>query len=112
MYYLLALIILMEAENQSPATQIEVARTALSIAEYHKVSLRQSLQLPGVYSWQWDKKNTKLTSRNKEKIEKIVNILRKHRPKASGRIYMNHRRLGKRFKTKFKLVCKEQLCFY
>lgn len=97
----------MEAGNQPVSAQLEVANTALSIAKARKVSLRKSLRIPKIYSWMWDGRNTTVPKSELEKLKKIV-----IKAKPNGRIYMNHCRLGKRFKTDKKMIRKGELCFY
>lgn len=105
----LSLVVYMEARNQSIPTQLETARTALTISKEENKPICKTLSIPGLYSWNWDKKSTKV---DKEKLKEIKSLIVKYKPKPSGRRYLNSRRLGRRFKTDFKMVCRDNLCFY
>lgn len=107
----LTLIIFMEASTQSDFTKSLVADVAIARAKKENLSICESMKKPKSYSWQWDGKLTKVTSKNLKPLEKIA-LRELKRSKIKDHFYFNACYLGKRYKTKNKMIKSEKLCFY
>jgi spore germination cell wall hydrolase CwlJ-like protein len=107
----LALLIYMEASTQGSFTQSLVADVAIARAEKEKLSICASMRKPKSYSWMWDGKHTKVDTKKLKQLEKIA-LQELKRVKIRTRTYFNTCSLGKRYKTKNKMIRSEKLCFY
>ena len=107
----LALIIAMEARNQNDYTKSLVADIAIERAKVENVSICSSMKKPKAYSWMWDGVNTKLTS---DILMEATKIARKElkSPIVTGRYFFNECTLGRRYKTQYRMIRSEKLCFY
>ena len=101
----------MEARNQPDKTMTEVASFAIEAARERNISVEKSLHVKGLYSWNWDGKNTKVDKKFiHDRIEPLVRkeISQKKRT-LSGYKYFNKcsgkRFPGKRYKS-------NDICFY
>lgn len=107
----LALLIFMEARNQSSFTQSLVADVAIARAEAEKLSICDSIKKPKSYSWMWDGKHTVTPKASLKQLEKIA-LTELKRAKIKNYLYFSNCSAGKRFKTKNKMIRSEKLCFY
>lgn len=107
----LALLIYMEARDQSSFTQSLVADVAIARAENEKLSICESMKKPKSYSWMWDGKHTTTPAAELKKLEKVA-LQELKRAKIRNYLYFSNCSAGKRFKTKNKMIKSEKLCFY
>ena len=110
----LSLIMYMEALNQGDYTKALVADVAIERAKQEELSVCQSMKRKKSYSWMWDGKNTKVDNQILKDLRQIaVSELKK--PTITGRYFFNECRSaskGRRYKTEYKLIKSEKLCFY
>ena len=107
----LSLIMYMEALNQSDYTKALVADVAIERAKQEELSVCQSMKKKKSYSWMWDGKYTKVDRKLLEGLKPIAARELK-KPVVKGRFFFNECSLGKRFRTDYKLIRSEKLCFY
>lgn len=105
----LALIAYMEARGESLQTKNYVIQAAYSIAEQENTTVCGTLRKRGIYSWMWDRKQTKVDKTMLVNLKKILSFRRKE---GFNRRFFNHCRLGKRFKTENRMIKSGKLCFY
>ena len=107
----LALIIAMEATNQNEKTRTLVADAAIERAYQENLSICESMKVKATYSWYWDGKPNKIDKKVLSDITKLA-IKEVKSPTYKGMIYFNECWLGKRWKTKNRMIRSEKLCFY
>lgn len=71
----LSLIVFMEARNQPPITQQYLVSFAIEAARERKISVKQSLHVKGLYSWNWDGINTPVDK--KFLVDKIYPVVKR-----------------------------------
>ena len=107
----LSLIMYMEALNQGDYTKALVADVAIERAKQEELSVCQSMKRKKSYSGMWDGKSTKVNKKLLEGLKPIA-VKELKKPVVTGRYFFNECSMGKRYKTKYKLIKSEKLCFY
>ena len=107
----LALVMYMEAQTQSEYTQRLVASVVIERAKQEDTTICKSIKKRGAYSWMWDGRNTKVDSKALAKLQHVATQELKH-PTMTGRYFFNECTLSRLWKTKYKMIRSEKLCFY
>ena len=109
--YCLSLVMYMEASIQSEYTKRLVASVVIERAKQEDKSICKSIKTRGAYSWMWDGRRTKVDQKVLHKLHHI-SAQELFQPTITGRYFFNECTLGKRWKTKYKMIRSEKLCFY
>lgn len=107
----LALIIFMESRGESLQTQQYVASVAIERARQESIPLCQSMKKPRSYSWMWDKKKTKVDPKALGEFKKLA-AKELANPTLEGRLFFHERRVGRLYKTPYKVIASGNLIFY
>jgi len=107
----LTLIIFMESRGVSDTTQNYVASVAVERAKSENTGICQSMRRKATYSWMWDGRKTKVDKRLQDSFQRIA-YRQLDKPSLPGRLYFNECSLGKRYKTPYKVIRSDNLCFY
>jgi hypothetical protein len=108
----LALVMYMESSISSKTTQEYVGSVVIERAYQDRQSICKNIHKPISYAWMFDGKNTKVDEQFlQKKITPIAERVLK-KPRLKGYYYFNECRLGKRFKTKNKMIKSDTMCFY
>ena len=107
----LALIVFMESRGESLQTQKYVASVAIERARQEEVTLCQSMKKPRAYSWMWDNKHTRVNKAELEKL-KVVAAHELRKPSLEGRLFFHERRVGRLYRTPYKVITSGNLIFY
>lgn len=107
----IALVMYMEAQTQSIFTKSLVGSVVIERAKQENTAICKSIKKRGGYSWMWDGKHTKI---KKEHLVKLYPLAQKElkKPTITGRYFFNECNLGKRWRTPYRVIKSEQLCFY
>lgn len=107
----LTLIIFMESRGVSDTTKNYVASVAVEKAKYEGTGICQSMKKKATYSWMWDGRTTKVDKKLQDSFQHIA-YKQLDKPSLPGRLYFNECSLGKRYKTPYKVIKSDNLCFY
>ncbi len=108
----LALVMYMESSISSATTQQYVASVVIERAHQDRQSICKNIHKPVSYSWMFDGKNTKVDEKFLHKqIYPLAKAAMKQ-PRLKGYSFFNECTLGKRFKTKNKMIKSDTMCFY
>lgn len=107
----LTLIIFMESRGVSDTTKNYVASVAVEKAKYEGTGVCQSMKKKATYSWMWDGRTTKVDKKLQDSFQHIA-YKQLDNPSLPGRLYFNECSLGKRYKTPYKVIKSDNLCFY
>jgi spore germination cell wall hydrolase CwlJ-like protein len=108
----LALIIYHEARSMPLQAQHLVAQVAITRAYNEKQSVCKSLNVKKGYSFMWDKRSNSMKEVKAKTIAYQVAKKSLHKHANHSYTYFNECTLGKRFKTKTRMVRIKKLCFY
>ena len=108
----LALIIYHEARSMPLQAQHLVAQVAITRAYKEEQSVCKSLKVKKSYSFMWDRRSNSMKE-DKAKT-RAYQVARKtlHNHANHSYTYFNECTLGKRFKTKTRMIRIKKLCFY
>lgn len=108
----LALVMYMESSISSVTTQAYVASVVIERAKQDKQTICKNIHRPISYSWMFDGKNTKVDQLFLHQKLYPIALAQLKKPRLVGYYYFNECRLGKRFKTKNKMIRSDTMCFY
>lgn len=107
----LTLIIFMESRGVSDTTKNYVASVAVEKAKHEGTGICRSMKKKATYSWMWDGRTTKVDKKLQDSFQHIA-YKQLDKPSLPGRLYFNECSLGKRYKTPYKVIKSDNLCFY
>ena len=108
----LALVMYMESSISSVTTQQYVGSVVIERAYQDRQSICKNIHKPTSYAWMFDGKNTKV---DKTFLTKKIYPIAKatiRKPALKGYYFFNECSLGKRYKTKNKMIRSDTMCFY
>lgn len=108
----LALIIYHESRGESELTQRLVARVAIERSNHENVGICRSMHRPKSYSFMWDGKPERVDDKQAWDKALVIAGDELFESNMDNRMYFNECRLGKRFKTAYRMRRSGKLCFY